>query len=448
MTSRPDAAGLVERVQALLAKRRARDAEALCRQSIDTGEALAEAWLALGLVFTSERRFDLAADAYRRSLAATVSPWACLYLALSLHELGETDAAIHEAGQAVAMAPDLADAHGTLATVLHGVGRSREALASTEQALRLAPDSHVIVARLAAIRAELGLFDEAEAAYRQAEALAPAFRHFGLIGFSRGLWDDIVAAGAAEGPAPAVVRESAAAPACPRVALASCDGRYFTKYAGSFLNSFAANAADTLLHLHVFDPGPDFPAELDALIERTGVTHFRISAERAPVDHGDTKALRTYYSCGRFLILPQLLEQYQRPIVSLDIDATLTGSLEPLVGSAFDVALLLRKPLDAPWLDVLAGVAVATPSPSSREFWSAVRGYLLHFMGRGAMHWHLDQVALYCVLKMAARFGRPPTVQWLNLGALDMFWHVGHSHDYRMADERYKRYALPGASAD
>ena len=66
----------------------------------------------------------------------------------------ERDEAVTRFRQAIAMAPEFADAHGNLATVLLERGEVDEAITHFQEAVRLAPDNAEMRSRLEAALAE------------------------------------------------------------------------------------------------------------------------------------------------------------------------------------------------------------------------------------------------------------------------------------------------------
>ena len=56
------------------------------------------------------------------------------------------------------------------------------------------------------------------------------------------------------------------------------------------------------------------------------------------------------------------------------------------------------------------------------------------------MPWALDQLSLYCVLKMMERFDTAPTVSWLPREVQAVTWQIGQAYDYKLSDVRVRRY--------
>jgi hypothetical protein len=108
--------------------------------------------------------------------------------------------------------------------------------------------------------------------------------------------------------------------------------------------------------------------------------------------------IRTYYTCARFLLLPELQARYEKLILLTDADQTVIRSLGGFLENAseHDVGLLLFPRARYNILALIsASVCIANATSGSRRFFSAVRHYILERMTDPAgLSWHLDQAAL------------------------------------------------------
>ena len=420
----------------------------LCRRLLDT--APAPALMLLGLIAKRQGRFDEAAAQLERSVQLAPNPKALASLADCLWRTGRLAEGLRRIEEFMAGNPDNAEARLLAAALLHGMGRYDAALEQTRRAQALQPESHLVEARLGCILTELGQFESAERHFRAAARIEPAFSHCGLINFRRGVWREIEPRpDAAAVEELAALRPPSARQPFTAVIAAFSDARYFRKYGVTFVNSFAQNAAqDRLLHLHILDPDSEFATFLERLLQRVKLPNIAATYEYAPMDDSaDFNLRRTFYSCARFLRLNSLLAGYRTPIACLDIDTVFEAPLDPLIATAGDVGLVQREPRDSPWLDIVANAVLARNTQQAGRYLAAVSSYVRHFMRRGKLYWHLDQIALYCVLKMMERFAEPPQVGWISSAARAAIWHIGNPYDHRLRDERVARYQLAGFAA-
>ena len=212
----------------------------------------------------------------------------------------------------------------------------------------------------------------------------------------------------------------------------------------SLIRSYVTHArASTLLHVHVYDPDECIVAEAARLMSERGVERYVITTEASPFAAQAAQQRKAFYACGRLIHLPRWLAQYRCPILSLDVDFIVESDLSGLVAAAAnaDVGLNPRNPVDSPWLDIIANIIVARPTPPALAYFSAVRNYALEYLRREPDAWLVDQAALYCVLKMMERYATPPAVAWIPEASQRCLWHIGHAYDHLLNDPRFRKYA-------
>jgi len=196
----------------------------------------------------------------------------------------------------------------------------------------------------------------------------------------------------------------------------------------------------------VIDPDDAFPGFLDGLIHAVPLPGLRVTIEYSQDDVAEhLNARRTYYSCARFLQLPGLLREYRAPIVLLDVDAVVEHPLDALAALVRDrdVALVRREPPDSPWLDIVANHVVVAPNESAMRFAERVRRFIALHCTRAELKWHLDQIALYCVLEMTEAYGEPVRFASIPGELQQRIWHIGNFYRYLLDEERFRRHAAP-----
>ena len=405
------------------------------------------ALLLAGNIARKTLRFEDAVPLLEKSVRNGATAEARGSLAMCLWRLGRLDDALTQIDGALDGDADNAEALLLKATILHGLREFDAALECVEHAEESLPDSHLVLARRACILTELGDYDAAEAEFREAARLNPDWGHCGLINFRQGVWREIAQPAARAAQEIELLRSVDSGQPHDAVVAAVCDVRYFYKYGATFVNSFAQNAGQgKLLHLHIVDPDARFPEHIDAVLARCPRQSIGVTCERSPIEESRHHARRTYYSCVRFLRMGWLLEHYRTTVACFDVDTVFETPLAGLLASVgdADVGLIQREPIDSPWLDVVANLVVANDTERTQRYFAAVERYIRHFVARDKMFWHLDQIALYCVLRMMGRFAEPPRVCWLTAASRAAVWHIGNPYAFRLDDERVARYRLDG----
>jgi tetratricopeptide (TPR) repeat protein len=397
----------------------------------------------LGRIAMEQFRWHDAIALFDRLLRLHVDPWTLGNLGVCHWKVGNLGEAEYCLRGVAAMAPDFARARVHLGGVLHALQRFDEALKELDVAATLDREDHQVPMRRACSLAALGRLDEAQDEFARAAALAGRFTYQRLIAFDRATYDRITTQDErVSPPVPALERPGAGAPAW--VALISCNPPYVRKYGFPFIRSFAEHARDdTLLHLHIYDPDETIVVEIARLMNQCKVARYTVTTERSPFPAEAAQQRKAFYACGRLIHLPYWLEHYGCPVLSLDVDFIVERDPGGLITAteAADAGLNLREPVDSPWLDIIANIIVAKPTPAALRYFTAVKNYALHYLRREPDAWLVDQSALYCVLKMTARYGTAPNIARLPAASQSCLWHIGHAYDHLLADPRFRKYA-------
>jgi hypothetical protein len=182
------------------------------------------------------------------------------------------------------------------------------------------------------------------------------------------------------------------------VYVAGCDSRYFLLFGEALAASLARRAGARLtLHVHLINPDPAAEALLERLRAKPALPII-CSRENVDLSTLGERQRRTYLACARYLMLPELLERYGKPILVADADQLVVADLRGLLRelATHDVGLLRN---DRQIHNILALVS-ASPlginhTPGGRQF---VRTLCDTVTGRMAdpagLSWHLDQAGL------------------------------------------------------
>ncbi|MDA1090884.1 MAG: tetratricopeptide repeat protein [Proteobacteria bacterium] len=130
--------------------------------------------LALAMRHHAEGRLNDAATMYQQILKTEPEhPVALHLLGVIAHQSGDNGTALDLITKAIAIKPDVAEAHTNLGNALQDLGRWDDAAASYRRALALKPDYVDALNNLGITLKEQGEPDEAAACYRRAIALKP-----------------------------------------------------------------------------------------------------------------------------------------------------------------------------------------------------------------------------------------------------------------------------------
>jgi|GEM_PF-967034 len=329
-----------------------------------------------------------------------------------------------------------------LGNALREAGRTREAEDAYRRCLEFAPTSPFAMRRLGSLLALSGRHDEADACFqisaRAGLAPDPVMRLSGEFLSALERDRDRLLAGL-----PAMEGEWGNTRAS-IVVFACCDAVYFRKFAWALCSSTLRNAGlDCLVHIHVVNPEPTLHAEMERL--RTGLGAGRIACtwEYTPLPEDDSA--KTYYACARFLHLPRVIERYARPVLALDMDLLVVGSLDHVMQAAGDSDLAIIRWHETrwePWEYFFATALMLRATPGTLAILQRVTLFVRHFLLREERIWLLDQIALFAAIECwPGRDPRervcllPPALAMLygfharpdEIPAGVVFWVVGYS---------------------
>ena len=425
------------------------EADEHCKRVLERDPRNAPALLLAGLIAKKQAKFDEAIALFESSLAQAAIPEAVGSLAETLWRVGRLEEALHCVKQFIAADPTNAQAYLLESTILYGLRRYDAALERAQRAAAYLPESYLVEARLGCILMQLERFEAADIHFWNAAHLMPGFAHCRLINVRRDLWE-IVDSGIQSNAAPEVVtlREARGPAVHDAVIAVACDVRYFYRHGAKFVNSCAQNAAaGKLLHMHILDPDDKFTAYMDSILAKVHLPNFTVTtAQTAFATSTEYNSRRAYYSCARFLDMEWLLRKYQTTVVCFDVDLVFEAPVDAMIRetSGNDIGLVRREPLESIWLDIYAGFVVANYTQPALRYFKAVGNFVRHFAARDELYWHLDQIALYCVLKMMERFAQQPRTGWISEASLAAVWHIGKPDEHLVREKRAARYSVDG----
>jgi hypothetical protein len=196
---------------------------------------------------------------------------------------------------------------------------------------------------------------------------------------------------------------------------AAADTVYFDLHARPLINSIMTNTPAYGVHIHIYNPRPD---QIEFCRSRTGVTctyetlddtefqpvadywltRSTFSNDRQRQMHKKGEKLgrdellklirQTYYACGRFIRLAELLRPGQR-CLSIDVDGIVRNMFADHLGP--QDFYLYEKPKDGTHL---AGAILFNGTAGSYEFLQEYAKRLRSSMDQDDLYWFLDQFIL------------------------------------------------------
>jgi hypothetical protein len=332
-----------------------------------------------------------------------------------------------------------------LANVALREGKLEEATYLLQSHLAAKPGDRHVHYTLASVLPHLGLFDEANRHAARGTLITCGDFRFTSSRVIR--FPELPGAIPMAPPFNRVVcHEPALATGADAVYFVGCDSRYFLLFGEALANSLARRAGAPLaLHLHLVNPNP----AAEALLERLRVKPvLPIVCSRESVDLSalGERQRRTYLSCVRYLVLPELLEHYAKPMLVADADQLVVGDLRALLRELgeHDIGLLRDdREIHSILGLVSASVLGVNYSRDGRRFVCTLRDTISERMADPAgLSWHLDQASLAVAHLWHSEIRTLRLPEWIMDSVIDpiaapdtllpraLFWSITLSHTH------------------
>jgi hypothetical protein len=311
-----------------------------------------------------------------------------------------SDAGRHDEARAI-LAPLIkwnGEAVAALAAVALREGRLEEAVSLLRARLAADPGKRSLHYTLASLLPHLGQFDEANR-----HAARGTLIRCGDLQLTSSRVIRFPESPAAGPSAPPFHRrlwheQPTAAADAEAVYVVGCDSRYFILFGEALVTSLARRAgARFALHFHLVNPDP----AAEALMERlraTSALPIVCSRESTDLSALGERQRRTYLSCARYLMLPELLERYAKPMLIADADQLVVADLRGLLLelSKHDVGVLRNdREIDSLLALISASVLAVNHTPAGGRFVRTLCDTVTERMADPAgLGWHLDQAGL------------------------------------------------------
>lgn len=200
----------------------------------------------------------------------------------------------------------------------------------------------------------------------------------------------------------------------------SCDGVYWRQFGPDVVESIARSSPEARIHVHLCDPDTQDIAGIKPYLNDGCVVG--LTSTRLIPAHNRTHALaKATYACTRFVWLEQAAENYDCPIIQIDVDAYARKDFRNLIDACaeVDVGMLRLSGQRGPFREFQAGFTCINPTTAARSYLASVSTYIQSLMRDGCIEWMADQSALYCCYQLAKDRGLAPTVRFFDFDSFD-----------------------------
>lgn len=220
----------------------------------------------------------------------------------------------------------------------------------------------------------------------------------------------------APGPALASVFGPQDAGAADMVCFVAADPGYLQRYAleyGRSLRQFAGHKVHAHIHV-VREAEHEMPAALvDAMGQVLGSA--TLTQRTLRFDNANPNWIKAMYASERFLVVAELLEKYNKPVLVSDIDVLFLRDPTALLARLGDHDFMYTnfRNTNEAWERYAATVMLIRPTPASIAFFKRMAAMVLSTLQTHPQPWFVDQIALFRLIEDGAEGCRPLFVDQL-----------------------------------
>ncbi|MBM3599300.1 MAG: tetratricopeptide repeat protein [Alphaproteobacteria bacterium] len=209
------------------------------------------------------------------------------------------------------------------------------------------------------------------------------------------------------------------------VFVVSCNDVYLQIFGDRLFRSIAEFGPGCAVHVHLVNPSPAAVEMLTAFRSRYRGLDFEASSSRT-----SSERQRGHSAIARYLIAPDLLDSWRRPLLILDMDACIAAPIDVIQRDLADCDVALYCDFDKPfpWEVCCANFVYLKPTPAGRLFaWLAA--VCMERLADQGVQWTHDQMSL--LLAHHALRDRLPNVQLRELTAHESSAFAINSGSYK-----------------
>ena len=230
-------------------------------------------------------------------------------------------------------------------------------------------------------------------------------------------------------------------------AVIACNDKYFFEHALALVYSIhATNAGQMYVHLHLYQPDQAMRQRVSDLCSQ--FPELKITAT---IDHKTRDASSpydtVYFACERFVVIAQLLDIFNAPVISLDADSLLRHNwAQWREQNGLHAPMLVQSTANVPiWAKIIAPFLYLEPNDAVRAFIQLAAVFIEHNLRQGNYVWFLDQIALTVAFENTLQAISPPSYQMhgslvdvRHIDASALTWSLTAVKDLDNAYSRYK----------
>lgn len=173
-----------------------------------------------------------------------------------------------------------------------------------------------------------------------------------------------------------------------------------------FINSLINCSTKFVLTVLIHDTSENEKNNIILELEKLSVKNYILIFESSSSLNLDLIATKSYYTARRYILVNDLMMQYNKPIYLFDADSLIRKDLEKFLklNKDYDMSLHIKDELRYFQTAITANQSLFINTKNSKIFLNFYKNYITYIFKHKSLRWHIDQIVLYVSYILIKRF--------------------------------------------
>ena len=173
-----------------------------------------------------------------------------------------------------------------------------------------------------------------------------------------------------------------------------------------FINSLINCSTKFVLTVLIHDTSENEKNNIILELEKLSVKNYILIFESSSSLNLDLIATKSYYTARRYILVNDLMMQYNKPIYLFDADSLIRKDLDKFLklNKDYDMSLHIKDELRYFQTAITANQSLFINTKNSKIFLNFYKNYITYIFKYKSLRWHIDQIVLYVSYILIKRF--------------------------------------------
>ncbi|OUW96884.1 MAG: hypothetical protein CBD97_00475 [Pelagibacteraceae bacterium TMED237] len=174
----------------------------------------------------------------------------------------------------------------------------------------------------------------------------------------------------------------------------------------TFIKSLKKTSKNYLFSLLIHDSTDYQKKDIVKEINNIDVDNYLLFFESSQSLSLNSFETKTYYTARRYLLVNDLMEEFNKPIFLFDADSIICKNLDIYLNlnKNYDMSLHIKEELRYFQTSLTANQSLFLNTKNSRIFLNFYKKYIYYILKNKKLRWHIDQIVLYVSFIIIKRF--------------------------------------------